>query len=362
MPRRVRWVVGMFLLLGPPELGWTQDVGESLRFQQRVPQAGPQGRVEPALPDRSRVPQAGAPPGTVVFETVASDPPVAAFNALLFHGILTTDRIEFQASIQTEDGTWSPWKKAYLKRHPNGRFWARVRWKQMHQAPVKLRAVSLGISGEWTLQVLDVEVFLHEEGDSSGSGLLPSLQSLPPSWILRDRWGAYPPREPYEPHVPDRITLHHTAGLQTFALEDSLAEVRWIQDFHQNGRGWNDIGYHFLVDGEGRVFQGRPVQAVGAHVKDGNAGNVGIALLGYFHAPVSDQPSELQLQGFIQAGRWVVRSFGAGSETLRGHRDYNPTACPGDFLYPRLEFLREQLHWDLIPSFDPTAFSFLLPK
>ena len=68
-------------------------------------------------------------------------------------------------------------------------------------------------------------------------------------------------------------------------VEDKIAEIR---RWHVQDRGWRDIGYHFLVDRDGRFGIGRPLEDMGAHCKGHNKGTVGICLLGGFGSEADD--------------------------------------------------------------------------
>jgi len=91
----------------------------------------------------------------------------------------------------------------------------------------------------------------------------------------------------------DRITIHHSARLNggETSKNSSIYELQTIQAGHLN-RGYGDIGYHFVVDLEGRVWGGRSLVYEGAHVLSENRANVGIMLLGNFE---KERPSSSQL-------------------------------------------------------------------
>ena len=113
------------------------------------------------------------------------------------------------------------------------------------------------------------------------SGVIPK-----PNIISREEWGAEDPKRAYSYHPYfDKLTLHHAACCSADDIEEGKNQVYWIQDFHQNGRGWNDIGYHFLIDRAGNIYQGRPETVIGAHVGGENTGNIGVCLLGCYHPP-----------------------------------------------------------------------------
>ena len=80
--------------------------------------------------------------------------------------------------------------------------------------------------------------------------------------------------------------VHHTAGSNTYSASQSAAIVRAIEVYHVQGNGWNDIGYNFLVDQYGQVFEGRfggvERNVIGAHAEGFNTGSVGVAMLGTY--------------------------------------------------------------------------------
>ena len=103
--------------------------------------------------------------------------------------------------------------------------------------------------------------------------------------------------------TPQKFTVHHTAGINDDP--NPAATVRAIYRFHAIDRGWGDIGYQFLIDAQGTVYEGRQTDTSlatppafdatgksvqGAHVADHNSGNIGISLLGTY---VSRRPSAL---------------------------------------------------------------------
>ena len=109
-----------------------------------------------------------------------------------------------------------------------------------------------------------VQPYLPDEGmvaAYAGSGMLGFLD------VSRASWRAKPLRQNHEPMgPPTRITVHHSAEpLTSRKLSESRKEVLRIQSIHQDDKHWADIGYHFLIDPAGRIFEGRPVEIQGAH-------------------------------------------------------------------------------------------------
>jgi hypothetical protein len=136
------------------------------------------------------------------------------------------------------------------------------------------------------------------------------------SIVSREKWGARPPRGiPQHVEWPKGVDLwvHHTTGPRSQSVKD-------IQAFHQNTRGWNDIGYHYLIDFEGVKWEGRGLEVWGAH-SPGKNHQPSVSLIGDYS---KTEPSDAQhrsvyaLKDFLDAGE------------LRGHRENTATSCPGD--------------------------------
>jgi len=194
-----------------------------------------------------------------------------------------------------------------------------------------------------------------------GTGSTPDLPL--DQWIPRTQWGAdlgvpadSPPMLGQEDHtriLDDRggithIIIHHTGN--------SNDTIRTVWDWHvanPDGRRWPDIGYHFLIDSLGKVYQGRSsIQLIGSHTGLANTGTVGIALLGNFNTSL---PSVAALDSVALLIRWLFKTAditnpweeaehnNAGMmPRIAGHRDYPGHAsndCPGDALYDQLDGL-----------------------
>ena len=164
--------------------------------------------------------------------------------------------------------------------------------------------------------------------------------------ISREEWGAAATRCNSQNATKDKIAIHHTVT----QANTTAAQLRQIQNFHMSGRDWCDIGYHFLVTVDGKVWEGRPVHLLGTHVGGHNTNNIGVSFVGCFH-PTSDcanlQPDVPPEVMIANAGSFLsvlVQEYGINvtAQTLKGHRDHSgaSTACPGDNLHARLDDLR----------------------
>jgi hypothetical protein len=166
-------------------------------------------------------------------------------------------------------------------------------------------------------------------------------QALPrypdPLVVTRVQWGATRPEEGYkEQKRLRRVVLHHTswaaADLIGAGMAAEAACMRAIQRNHK-ARDWIDVGYHFVVMPSGRIFLGRPVSAVGAHVAGHNTGSVGVSLAGDFDV---EEPTPAAIRSIDYVLERLVPG-GAGLP-LVGHRDLAPTTtCPGAALHPYVD-------------------------
>lgn len=148
--------------------------------------------------------------------------------------------------------------------------------------------------------------------------------------ICKSSWGARPLAGELDSHTIERLTVHHTAVV----LESNAqapARARQHQRFHQDS-GWADLAYHYLVDGNGNIYEGRPFDAPGDTFTNYEpAGHFLVCCEGNF-----DQQEIPEAQRYALAGMlaWGSQRFGVSADTIAGHRDYASTTCPGSALYP----------------------------
>jgi N-acetylmuramoyl-L-alanine amidase len=184
-----------------------------------------------------------------------------------------------------------------------------------------------------------------------------------PLILSRASWGADEKiRRRRKPDYADAVrfaVVHHTAGSNSYSRSQSASIVRGIERYHVLANGWDDIGYNFLVDKYGQIFEGRwggvDRNVVGAHAQGFNTGSSGVALIGSYDS-ASITPAARSALIRLLAWRLDVahvdplssfswRSTGnprfpvGRMVTLRsisGHRDTGFTSCPGSQLYGEL--------------------------
>ncbi|MFA4930385.1 MAG: N-acetylmuramoyl-L-alanine amidase, partial [Patescibacteria group bacterium] len=173
--------------------------------------------------------------------------------------------------------------------------------------------------------------------------------------ITRTEWGADESimfwDEDMEHEAIDQIVLHHTATNDNSPL-DPEATIRGIYYYHTVDRGWGDIGYNYIVDQHGNIYEGRKggLGSVAAHAEGFNSGSVGISVLGNYEevAPVQDsQGAVANIISFVSYQtnldlEGTVEINGKTYPTVVGHRDVNATSCPGAKYYELIPDVIEQ--------------------
>ncbi|MFC8191180.1 N-acetylmuramoyl-L-alanine amidase [Cellulomonas sp. NPDC057328] len=196
-----------------------------------------------------------------------------------------------------------------------------------------------------------------------------------PAIVRRSGWGADESLATCKPDVsPSNVAavVHHTASTNSYSAADVPGLLRGIFAYHTRpesagGRGWCDIGYNFLVDRFGRIFEGRAGSmdqtVVGVHTGGFNSRTVGVSAIGEFGA--SGAPVEM-LEAISRTIAWKfaqLRTSGSGTvalvsgggatfypagttvvlPTIFGHRDAQQTSCPGQNLYNALPAIRARV-------------------
>ncbi|XP_067413336.1 peptidoglycan recognition protein 3-like [Emydura macquarii macquarii] len=153
-----------------------------------------------------------------------------------------------------------------------------------------------------------------------------------PTIVSRSEWGARPPRNRVSLQIPVPFAIiHHTEGNYCSSQTACSNEVKGIQNYHMDSNGWADIGYNFLIGEDGRVYEGRGWSTMGAHAQGWNDDSLGFCFLGSFTNRVPNTAALNAAKSLIQCA--VSKGFLSSSYILKGHRNVNPTDCPGNALY-----------------------------
>jgi ell wall binding domain 2 (CWB2)/N-acetylmuramoyl-L-alanine amidase/FlgD Ig-like domain len=220
--------------------------------------------------------------------------------------------------------------------------------------------------------------------DANPSGSTSGLQTAQaattePTIITRAQWGADEslrttacPSGPEVTGAPQVAFVHHTATSNAYAPGDSAAIVRSIYAYHVLSNGWCDIGYNFLVDQYGQVFEGRyggvDKAILGAHTGGFNTDSFGVAMIGTYNTVTPSAALETSLaqliawklslsyadpvgQATLTAADFSGSLYPTGTKVtfnvISGHRDADSTDCPGNAGYATLPALAQQVLQDM---------------
>jgi hypothetical protein len=201
------------------------------------------------------------------------------------------------------------------------------------------------------------------ETDESIPNYLEIRDVIPlPGYVDRETWGqplgltnrAVPDGYNPTPTLVTHMVVHHSASDND--SNDFAAVVRAYYSFHVNSNGWADIGYNWLVDPNGVIYQGRVStqsgnpDVIGAHASGNNSNTMGICVIGNYNNTVPSDNARISLHEMLawkasdRAIDPLTSSVKSGSGSplphIGGHRDYGSTDCPGNSFYPQLPSVR----------------------
>lgn len=198
-----------------------------------------------------------------------------------------------------------------------------------------------------------------DDTSAEGELQLAAAGTPKPTIYSRAQWGANEEMRDrgslsyYEVHTG---FVHHTVSSNNYTRSDVPSIIRSIYAYHTRSLGWSDIGYNFLVDKFGRVWEGRaggvdrPV--VGAHTRGYNDVSFAMSAIGNYQTAF---PTQAMINAYGQLFAWKLSLHGVKPQKWRayydengkrfsainGHRDAGATACPGQHLYDRLRDIRK---------------------
>ncbi|SHI29073.1 Putative cell wall binding repeat-containing protein [Actinomyces denticolens] len=196
-----------------------------------------------------------------------------------------------------------------------------------------------------------------------------AVDGLPFAVTPRSAWGASSSSDWEVEYATARhVVVHHTAGTNNYTAAQSMGIIQGIYHYHSVTLGWGDIGYNFLVDKYGTVYEGRlgtldsapGTMSVGGHAYGANTGTMGISMMGDYSAVA---PTQAQLDrvgriagwflsrgGVTDASGWADFTIRSSEKYVAGqvvslprilaHRDVGRTSCPGNVGYSRMDQIR----------------------
>ncbi|XP_039957188.1 peptidoglycan-recognition protein SC2-like [Bactrocera tryoni] len=153
--------------------------------------------------------------------------------------------------------------------------------------------------------------------------------------ISRAEWGGrQPTNRVWLNNYLSYAVIHHTAGAYCSTKASCAQQMRNIQSYHMDSLGWPDIGYNFLIGGDGQVYEGRGWNSMGAHASNWNGISIGISFMGNYN---NDRPTAAQIaaaKGILADA--VARGQISSGYILYGHCQVGATECPGNNLFAEI--------------------------
>ncbi|CAA9510928.1 MAG: hypothetical protein AVDCRST_MAG17-1972 [uncultured Solirubrobacterales bacterium] len=288
--------------------------------------------------------------------------------------------------VRSEGGAWSDWTEATadIDHGPDpGRgertvtrasapVWTGGSDEVQYRTSERLGGVTLEFSNTTgTATAADrAETALRRAANKGVTGVASffSASAAAPSMVSRSEWGGdryCRPRSSPATGSVKAVFVHHTADANGYSRSEASSMVLGICRYHRDTNGWSDIGYNFLVDKYGRLYEGRAGgisrAVVGAQAQGWNAQSTGVANLGTYESGGQTSAALGALDRLItwkldahrtpRGGRVTLTSAGGSSNRyaagtrvsfnrISGHRDGNRTSCPGSALYRQIPRLR----------------------
>ncbi|PUB27633.1 uncharacterized protein DUF4214 [Promicromonospora sp. AC04] len=427
-----RSVVGRTIILGvAPAIVLGGALAPTATAETLSPSLEPEGTSAPVAPEDSALPDAGttaaeidrvevaaapAAETTVVDDVTGSNPEEGAEAATVADGAVVLDTAdtdgrlageiavpegfqtvglswpaeidqvvpEMQVRTRAADGTWSEW--SHLEKSTDD---ADAGTAVKTSTPVyvgEADAVQLATVEETAEFPEGMELSLVSSAQvttaaaTTAGTVAPSAATAGPTIITREEWGAAP--RCLEPGTGPTwfpaegglkaAAVHHTVNPNDYAtVAEAMQAIRNDQAYHQQTHGWCDIGYNFLVDKWGNIYEGadgsieEPI--IGAHTGGFNTSTVGVAMLGTYTTEAGVTPAAAQQDGVakiigsrlseygVNPDESVVLTAAAHTDGGRyytgdqvtlprvfGHRDTHQTECPGELAYPLLSTIQDQ--------------------
>lgn len=266
---------------------------------------------------------------------------------------------ELEISFQSTDLTWSEWQ--LLSPDPHHTFLENRHLSSLLFVPANSAHYRLRAANPEVISRIRVDFYNpgHSDHNPSPAVVNPDRTFCPcpqPAFSGRLDWcpdGTCPiDPTPFFTEVTHLI-VHHSAGSNTSS--DWAARVRSIWDFHVNSNGWDDIGYNWLIDPNGVIYEGRPDNFQGAHFCGTNGGTMGVCMIGTYSdiLPTDEAVNSLKkllawksCQESIDPLDFSFHgSSGLNLFHISGHRDGCATECPGNTFYPTIPDVRDSVQY-----------------
>ncbi|KAL1489459.1 hypothetical protein ABEB36_014349 [Hypothenemus hampei] len=179
-------------------------------------------------------------------------------------------------------------------------------------------------------------------------GMATSFLEDEPEIVSREDWGANPPKSVQNLTLPvPFVVIHHSyRPLACETKNDCIKAMKSMQNYHQNNRLWNDIGYNFAAGGDSRIYVGRGWTAAGAHATNYNSKSIGICIIGDWEEQLPPEGQLKAVKELVEMG--VKNGYISKDYKLIGHRQIKSKFMPSLIhLNYTLSFFRNGMSWTI---------------
>jgi hypothetical protein len=274
-----------------------------------------------------------------------------------------TRRARLELRTRTLHGRYGPWQAVSLADLANA-------GERRRNAPWMSEPAWFGRSAWLQIRVRgrvrDLRAVVVKPGPDPTLRVAPRVSPRQPSILPRSAWGADEKVRKGRPVIAPRIravVVHHTATPNGYAADQVASVIRSLYLYQVRGNGLSDLGYNYLVDAQGRIYEGRyggiDRNVVGSHTAGFNAGTVGVALIGNFTTATPPAKELRALEGLLAwrldlahvdpRARVTLTSEGNDRyakgravqfSAIFAHRDAGPADCPGDGVMAKMGAIR----------------------
>jgi len=280
-------------------------------------------------------------------------------------GVVDHHDIELQIRTSVDAQNWEEWKSIHTDGHApvkKDTYFSELMYFDENTRFIQTRIVLKKQSV--IFKKIDIHLYSpgitlpvktgQKQNDIKSDPLQSSCPCDQPNYLSRNQWcpgGNCPPSSNPASTSPTHLIVHHSAGVNSSS--DWAAVVRSIWDYHVNVNNWDDIGYNWLIDRNGAVYEGRGAGIRGAHFCGNNTGTQGNCILGNFN---SSSPSNSAYNKAVELLAWQSCQYninptstsyhgssGFSFNNIAGHQQGCSTECPGSNLYSQLGNLRAEV-------------------
>jgi hypothetical protein len=170
-------------------------------------------------------------------------------------------------------------------------------------------------------------------GPETSGTINQNTKVVQPRIISKTEWGGGESSGTMKSHFPSSLTVHHEGSPKPLTPDRDPKELlKNLQKYGWTQKSWPDLPYHYLIDLNGNIYEGRDPMKVGdTNTSYDPSGKLLVTMMGNTNIQA---PTKAQLESMTQLMAWAADYYNIDPATIKGHLEYTSTGCPGKYLYP----------------------------